>query len=86
MLAVTIEAFGPISYLKDDRDSCKGLVERVPIVLHPSLYRAIKLTYPWDIGGLAHERVLTSEMATGFMNQTVSVLIPAMFSPGTQPQ
>ena len=79
------EALGPISYLKVDINSCKGLVGRVPIFLHPSLYRALKLTYPWDDGGLAHDGAINNEMATGSMSQTIGVLTPAMFSPGTQP-
>ena len=79
------EALGPISYFKDDLHSCKGLVGRVTVVLHPSLYRAVKLTYPRDIGGLAHDGVITNEMATGSMSQSIGVLTQAMFSPGTQP-
>ena len=62
MLCDENEALDPISYFRDDLHSCKGLAERVPIVLHPSLYRAVKLTYPRDIGGLAHDRVITNEM------------------------
>ena len=85
MLAEANEALGPISFIKDDGRSCKGLIGRVPVVLHPSLYRAVKLTFPRDIGGLAHDGAITNEMATGSMNQTVGVLTPAMFSPGTQP-
>ena len=83
MLGEANEALGPISYIKDDLLSCKGLVGRVPVVLHPSLYRALKLTFPRDVGGLAHDGAI--EMATGSMSQTVGVLTPAMFSPGTQP-
>ena len=85
MLAEANEALGPISFIKDDELSCKGLIGRVPVVLHPSLYRAVKLTFPRDIGGLAHDGAITNEMATGSMSQTVGVLTPAMFSPGTQP-
>ena len=85
MLGEANEALGPISFLKDDLSSCKGLVGRVPVVLHPSLYRAIKLTFPRDVGGLAHDGAIDNEMATGSMSQTVGVLTPAMFSPGTQP-
>ena len=85
MLGEANEALDPISYFKDDLHPCKGLARRVPVVLHPSLYRAVKLTYPRDIGGLAHDGVITNEMATGSMSQTAGVLTPAMFSPGTQP-
>ena len=85
MLGEANEALGPISFLKDDLSSCKGLVGRVPVVLHPSLYRALKLTFPWDVGGLARDGAIDNEMVTGSMSQTVGVLTPAMFSPGTQP-
>ena len=85
MLGEANEALGPISFIKDDLASCKGLVGRVPVVLHPSLYRALKLTFPRDVGGLAHDGAIDNEMATGSMSQTVGVLTPAMFSPGTQP-
>ena len=85
MLGDANEALGPISYLKDDLHSRKGLVGRVPVVFHPSLYRAVKLTYPRDIGGLAHDGVITNEMATGSMTLTIGVRTPAIFSPGTQP-
>ena len=85
MLGEANEALGPISIIKDDHHSCKGLIGRVPVVLHSSLYRAVKLTFLRDIGGLAHDGAITNEMATGSMSQTVNVLTPAMFSPGTQP-
>ena len=55
MLGDENEAPDPISYFKDDLHSGKGLAERVSVVLHPSLYRTVKLTYPRDIGGLAHD-------------------------------
>ena len=85
MLAEANEALGPISITKDDYHSCKGLIGSVPVVLPTSLYRAVKLTFPRDIGVLAHDGAITNEMATGSMSQTVGVLTPAMFSPGTQP-
>ena len=85
MLGEANEALGPLSYIKDGLHSCKGLVGRVPVVLHLSLYRAVKLTYTRDIGGLAHDGAVTNEMATGSMSQTVGVLTPALFSSGTQP-
>ena len=85
MLGEANKAFSPISYIKDDLNSCKGLVGRVPVVLHPFLYKAVKLTYPRDVGSLAHDGVITNEIATGSMSQTVGVLTPAMFSLGTQP-
>ena len=86
MLAEANEALSPISFIRDDHQSCKGLIGRVPVELHPSLYRAVKLTFPRDIEGLAHDGAITREMATGSMSQTVGVLTPAMFSLDTQPQ
>ena len=68
MLGEANEALGPISIIKDDSQSCKGLIGRVPVVLHPSLYRAVKLTFPRNIGGLAHDGAITNEMATGSMS------------------
>ena len=85
MLAEANEVLGPISFIKDTHNACKGLIGRVPVVLHPSLYRAVKLTFLRDIGDLAHDGAITNEMAKGYMSQTISVLTPAMFSPGTQP-
>ena len=41
MLREANETLNPISFIKDDLKSCKGLVGRVPIVLHLSLYREI---------------------------------------------
>ena len=41
---------GPRPFIKDELNSCESLVGRVPVVLYHSLYRAVKLTYPRDIG------------------------------------
>ena len=65
MLGEANVALVPSAILKDDLHSCKGLVGRVPVVLHPSLYRAVKLTFPPDIGGdpqcLVEKLVLRTE-------------------------
>ena len=83
MFGETNKALGSIAIIKDDIHSCKDLVGRVLVVLHPSLYRAVKLTLPRDIGGLTHDGAITNDMATGAMSQTVGILTLAMFSPGT---
>ena len=85
MLGEANEALNPSAIIKDDLHSCKDLVGRVPMVLHPSLYRAVKLTFLRDIGGLSHDGAITNEMATDSVSQIVGVLTPAMFSPGSQP-
>lgn len=46
-----------------------------PVYVHLSLYRALKLTSLWDIGGLALEETIKSKM-----EQAVGVLTPAMFN------
>lgn len=64
--------------LKNLRQFCSG---RVPVLLHPSLYRAIKLTYPTDVGGIVTEGRMTSELGVGSLGQSVGVLSPADFRP-----
>lgn len=32
---------------------------RDPVLVHPSFYRALKLTNPWDIGELSHDGTIT---------------------------
>ena len=39
-----------------------------------SLYRAVKLTFSREIGGLAHDGAISNEMSTGSMSQTVGIL------------
>ena len=54
MLGGANEAIGQSSLVINDAKTCKNFVERVPIVLHPSLERSVKLNFLRDIGGLAH--------------------------------
>ena len=44
-----IQTLGPPSFLITEGNMMKFLSGRVPIYLHPSLYRALKLIFPWDI-------------------------------------
>ena len=80
MLREANKALDPLSFIKDYLKSCKGLVGRFSIVLQPSHYKAAKLTFPWDIGGLAQDGAISKEMAIGSMSQTVGVLTPAMLN------
>lgn len=57
---------------------CAG---RVPVVLHPSVYRAAKLTFPMDVGGIVPEGRMTTELGTGSLGHSVGVLSPADFRP-----
>lgn len=52
----------------------------VPVYVHPPLYRALKPTFPSDIGGLSRDGTSKSEMGQGLMGQT-----PAMFNAKRQP-
>ena len=84
MLGEANEALGPSNIIKDDLHSSKSLFGRVPVILHPSFYKAVKHTFPRDIRDHAHDGAITNEMSTGSMSKTVGVLTPAMFSPDTQ--
>lgn len=65
-------------YLRKLRQYCAGWV---PVLLHPSLYRCIKLTYPRDVGGIVLEGRMTSELGVGSLGQSVGVLTDADFRP-----
>lgn len=64
--------------IKKLRQFCAG---RVPVLVHPSLYRAIKLTYPTDVGGIALDGRIMSELGVGSLGQSVGVLSGSDFRP-----
>ena len=74
MVTEANQAFGPISSLITEREKIKNVSGRVLILLHPSLYRPLKLTFPRDIGGLAHDSIITKELGLGSISQIVGVL------------
>ena len=41
---------------------CSG---RVPILVHPSFYRSLKLRYPMDVGGINRNDRVSTELGTG---------------------
>ena len=84
MVAEANQAFGSISSLVTEGKLCDELIGRSPLFVHLSLYRALKLTFPRDVGGLAHDDAIPTEIATESMSQIVGVLTPAMFRPGLQ--
>lgn len=57
---------------------CAG---RLPVLHQPSLYRALKQTYPVDVGGIVLDGRMTSEMDTRSLGQSVGVLAAADFHP-----
>ena len=54
---------------------------RVPIYVHPSYYRSLKLRYPLDVGGIPRDDRVTSELGTGSLRQAVSILTSEDFRP-----
>lgn len=66
------------TYLKKLRHFCDG---RVPVLLHPSLYRSVKLTYPPDVGGIVLEGRVMSELGIGSLEQSVGILTSRDFRP-----
>lgn len=58
-------------YLWKLRHFCAG---RVPVIPHPSLYKAVKLTYHMDVGGIVLDAWMTSELGVGSLGESVWVL------------
>ena len=66
------------SSLKKCITFCAG---RVPILVHPSLYRSLKLRFPVDVGGITRDNRVTTELGTGSLHQAVGILSPKDFRP-----
>ena len=64
--------------LNDISTKCTG---RIPIYVHPSSYRSLKLRYPFDVGGISGSGRVTSELCTGSLHQAVGILTPKDFRP-----
>lgn len=54
--------------LKNLSRYCAG---RVPVLLQRSLYRAIKLTFATDVGGIITEGRITSDVGTGSLDKNL---------------
>ena len=54
---------------------------RVPILVHPSLYRSLKLRFPIDVGGITRDNRVTNELGTSSLRQAVGILTPKDFRP-----
>ena len=66
------------SSLKKMLPFCLG---RVPILVHPSFYRSLKLRYPMDVGGITRDHRVSTELGTGSLRQAVGILTPKDFWP-----
>ena len=57
---------------------CSG---RVPILVHPSFYRSLKLRYPMDVGGISRDDEVSTELGTGSLRQAVGILTRKISGP-----
>ena len=57
---------------------CTG---RVPIYVHPTFYRSLKLLFPYDVSGISRSSRVTLELCTGSLRQAVGILTPKDFRP-----
>ena len=66
------------SSLKRCLPYCSG---RIPILVHPSLYRSLKVRFSLDVGGVSRKCRITTELGTGSLRQAVGILTPEDFRP-----
>ena len=66
------------SSLKRCLPFCAG---RVPILVHPSFYRALKVRFPLDVGGVSRDGRVNTELGTSSLRQAVGILTPGDFRP-----
>ena len=62
--------------LNEISSKCTG---RVPIYVHPTFYRSLKLRFPYDVGGISRSSRVTPELCTGSLRQAVGILTPKDF-------
>ena len=55
--------------------------ERVPILVHPSFYRALIIRFPLDVGGVSRDGRVNTELGTGSLRQAVGILTPGDYRP-----
>ena len=66
------------SSLKKCITFCAG---RVPILVHPSPYRYLKLRFPIDVGGITRNNRVSTELGRGSLRHAVGILTPKDFRP-----
>ena len=62
--------------LKVMATKCTG---RVPIYVHPSFFRSLKLRHLVDVGGITRNDRLNTELGSGSLHKTVGILTPEDF-------
>lgn len=84
--SATIDTYPPLAFFDDA--NVKRLhqycSDRVPLFVHPSQYRALKLTFPWDIDNISPDGTIKRDMGQNSMGPAVSVLILSMFNSNDQ--
>ena len=50
--------------------------DRVPILVHPSFYKSLKLRYPMEVGGITRDDRVSTEHGTCSLRQAVGILTP----------
>ena len=58
--------------------NCAG---RTPIYVHPSFYKAHKMRFPLDVGGLSRNGRVAAELGTSSLRQTIGIFTPEDFKP-----
>ena len=66
------------SSLKRCLSFCAG---RVPILVHPSFYRALKVRFPLDVGGVSRDGRVNTELCTGSLDRPLASSNPGDFRP-----
>ena len=51
--------------------NCSG---RVPIYVHPALYRSLKVRFSLDVGGLSRDGRVTTELGTSSLRPAIGIL------------
>ena len=54
---------------------------RIPILVHPSLYRSLKVRFPLDVGGVSRKCRMTTELGTGSLRRSFGIITPGDFRP-----
>ena len=67
--------------LKRSLPYCTG---RVPILVHPSLYRSLKVQFPMNVGRVSRKCRMTTELGSGSLRQAVGILTPGVSGPSSK--
>ena len=84
MIVKTTQAFGSLPLRKEEGEKMKFISGKVPMHQYSTQDRALKLTFPWDIGGLVRDDSTSRDMGFGLISQTIGILTPYMYSQETQ--